>query len=337
MKEYFEIKNRRYLGGKQKLLKFIEAVIEENTVNVTSYADIFGGTGVVADMFYQKGNRLIVNDLLFSNYICYQCFFSMESYNKNKVFNYINYLNEIDQVKGYVTKNFGNKYFSEENAGKIDAIRETIEKIDDINTREKCILLTSLLYAMDKVANTVGHYDAYRKVMDSKKRIVLKYPKINNHIISTSLYNEDANEVIKKISADLVYIDPPYNSRGYENTYHVIENIIEWKKPKVEGISMKAVNRKEKTSKYTKKDAPHAFNELIKNIEAKYILVSFNNTEQKANSRSNAKISKEQILSILNEKGNVKVYEKNFNNFTTGKSHSINHKEMLYLCEVTNE
>lgn len=334
--EYFEIKNRRYLGGKQKLLKFIDDVVKKNTENVNIIADVFGGTGVVADLFQRQVDKIIVNDILFSNYICYQCFFGNELIDEDKLIKLLNSLNQLEGIEGYVFKNFGGKYFSKANAKKIDAIREKIEEIDSINIREKCIILTSLLYAIDKVANTVGHYDAYRKIMDTNKDLFLKFPKLSKKNMCNELFNEDANEVVKKINADLVYIDPPYNSRGYENTYHLIENIIEWKKPQVEGISKKAINRREKTSKYTKKEAPIAFRDLILNINAKYILVSFNNTEQKANARSNSKISREQIIKILEEKGVVKIFEQDFNNFTTGKSKSVNHKEILYLCEVYN-
>ena len=38
-------------------------------------------------------------------------------------------------------------------------------------------------------------------------------------------YNEDANELIKKISGDILYIDPPYNDRQYLPNYHVLETI----------------------------------------------------------------------------------------------------------------
>ena len=45
-------------------------------------------------------------------------------------------------------------------------IRDDIElnfKNEILNERERAILITSLLYAMDKIAQTCGHYDAYRK------------------------------------------------------------------------------------------------------------------------------------------------------------------------------
>jgi adenine-specific DNA-methyltransferase len=189
---------------------------------------------------------------------------------------------------------------------------------------------------MDKVANTVGHFDAYRKKMDSYKIIHLKVPEINNNE-GNLIFNMDANQLVRQIKSDLVYIDTPYNSRGYESAYHVLENVAEWKKPNVEGVARKAVNRSEKSSAYTKSKAPQAFEDLIQHISARYILVSFNNMAKKGNSRSNAKISNEEIIAILQKKGNVKVFSTDFSAFTTGKSHIKDHKELLYLCEVNNE
>lgn len=333
-KENFNIENRRYLGNKQKLLPFIDQSIDLNINDINTVADIFGGTGVVANHFNNMNKKIIVNDILCSNSINYFTFMGNDYINLDIIKEKIDYLNNIDGINGYVNKNFGNKYFSTYNAMKIDAIRENIEFMHFNNKREKCALLSSLLYAMDKVANTVGHFDAYRKNVKNDVEIKLLYPNINNNNVNNEIYNENANELVKHIYADLIYIDTPYNSRGYENAYHVLENIIEWKKPDVEGITKKAVNRKEKSSDYNKKKAPEAFSDLIKNINAKYILVSYNNMENKGNSRSNAKITFQEILSILNEKGKTTIYEQKYNPFTTGKTNLDDHKELLYLCEV---
>lgn len=334
--DLFQINNRRYLGSKYKLLDFISEVVEENTENIEVVADLFAGTGVVSDMFNRQGKKVIVNDMLTSNYICYNGWFGNEEVDKGKLKKLIEELNEVKGKKGYVTRNFGNKYFSIENAKKIDAIREKIENFDNINSREKSLLLTSLLYAMDKVANTVGHFDAFRKEMHNDKPIILKFPDFVDNS-NNEIYNKDANVLVDSIEADLVYIDPPYNSRGYENAYHVLENIIEWKKPKVEGIGMKAVNRSEKSSEYTKKNAVFAFEELISKINSKYILVSYNNMEQKGNDRSNSKMSRDQIISVLEQRGKVKIFEKEYSPYTTGKSKIEDHKEVLYLCIVENK
>lgn len=332
----FQIHNRRYLGSKKKLLDFIDAVVKQNTNNIQIVADIFGGTGVVADLFKKQGKQVIVNDILTSNVISYQTWFGNEEINQKKLKTKIKELNQLEGFSGYVTENFGNRYFSLENAQKIDAIREQIECYTDLNNREKCSLLTSLLYAMDKVSNTVGHFDAYRKKMDSWAPILLKVPEITPNK-QNMIYNEDANQLVKKIKADLVYIDTPYNSRGYENAYHVLENIMEWKKPGVEGVARKAVNRSEKSSDYTKAKAPQVFDELIQSISARYILVSYNNMAKKGNSRSNAKISNDEIMSSLKKRGKVTVFEMDYNAFTTGKSKIEGHKELLYLCEVEAE
>ncbi|MCY3067573.1 MULTISPECIES: DNA adenine methylase [Aerococcus] len=332
-KDILNIQNRRYLGSKFKLLDFIESTTEPFIDTVEVVADLFAGTGVVADLFAKKGKKVIVNDILYSNYISYITWFGNQEINYKKVKQKIDELNQLQGLYGYCTRNFGNKYFSNDNAMKIDAIREKINSYTDINKREEAFLLTSLLYAADKIANTVGHYDAYRKKMDSLNPIHLKVPKLNTYK-ENLIYNQNANELVKNIKSDLVYIDTPYNSRGYENAYHVLENIITWTKPEVEGISKKAVTRKQKASDYNKKIAPLAFNDLITNIKAKYILVSYNNMAKKGNSRSNAKISNEEIISTLEKKGKVSIYSHDFQAFTTGKSKIDNHKELLYLCEV---
>ena len=87
-------------------------------------------------------------------------------------------------------------------------------------------------------------------------------------------------------------------------------------------------------SKYCSVSAPLAFKDLIENIDAKYIIVSYNNMGTKGAGRSQAKISDEDIMSVLNNKGKVKVYETDFNQFNTGKTNIDNHKERLFVCKV---
>lgn len=158
-----EIQNRRYLGSKQKMLPFINEVVEKHTKNVNIIADIFGGTGVVADLFNRQGKQIIVNDILFSNFVSYVTWFGNDNVDLSKVKYEIDRLNNLKGIKGYVTDVFGDRYFSAKNAQKIDAIREEIDYLSNLNDRERSCIMTSLLYAMDKVANTVGHFDAYRK------------------------------------------------------------------------------------------------------------------------------------------------------------------------------
>lgn len=333
------INNRRYLGNKYKLLPFITGVVQEECPDIESIADIFAGTGAVSSAFTDK--TVITNDLMYSNYICNFAWFGYQEYDTQKIIDYVIKYNSIDKYKSnYMTKNFSDTYFSKKDCSKIGVIREDIEhnfKNGNINERERAILITSLLYAMDKIAKTCGHYDAYRKGADFDLSLELFVPlaKVNNKK-NNECYNLDANELVKDIEVDLVYIDPPYNSRQYCDAYHLLENVARWEKPKVYGVAKK-MDRASMKSKYCTQSATEAFEELINNINAKYILFSYNNMSTKGNGRSNAKISDEDIMRILKEKGTVKVFSESYKAFTTGKSNRTDNAERLFLCTCRKE
>lgn len=152
-----------------------------------------------------------------------------------------------------------------------------------------------------------------------------------------SFSSKDANLLIREIHPDLIYIDTPYNSRQYGDVYHVLENIVTWKKPELFGVARKPHDRRDTKSLYSTSKAPKAFEDLIGNIQSKYVLVSYNNMAQKGTGRSNAKISNEEIISILEKRGKVEVFSTDFQAFTTGKSDIKGHKELLYLLTIGDE
>lgn len=335
------INNRRYLGSKQRLLDFINETIEQNCPNFESILDVFGGTGVVGNYFSEKGKSVYINDLLYSNYCIYNAFLSNKKFDEKKIEKIIDQYNNIGKIKdNYFSDTFKDTYFSKNDCMKIGYIREDIEtrySKGEITDKEKYILIASLLYSMDRIANTVGHYDAYRKKQKLKDCFEMFGLSINKNIKQRNeIYNLDANELVKKVKADIIYIDPPYNSRQYGDAYHLLENVAQWKKPKVYGIAKK-MDRSSIKSNYCTNKASNSFKNLIEDCNCKYILVSYNNMGQKGNVRSQAKISDTEILEILNNKGKVKVFEKDFNFFTTGKTNIDNHKERLFLCEVCEQ
>ena len=237
-----EIQNRRYLGNKFKLLHFIIKTINENCSDINTIADIFSGTGVVASAFTDR--TILTNDLLYSNYLCNIAWFGNEivrlSFLKELI---IRYNRENIFAENYMTENFSDTYFSKLDCSKIGFVREDIEQkylAGIINKRERAILVASLIYGMDKIANTCGHYDAWRRGATFERQLtlpVLNVPAKNNE--NNRCFNEDANELIRHIEADLIYIDPPYNSRQYSDTYHLLENIARWEKPIVHGVARK--------------------------------------------------------------------------------------------------
>jgi len=333
----FNISNRRYLGSKARLLNFISEVVKDNCSNIKTFADVFAGTGNVAWRF-NKNSKVIVNDILKSNYYAYEAFFSDEKIDLDKLSQYIDLYNKEDGITDYFTANFADTFFSKHNCMKVDYIRNNIEsefKKGIINSREHAYLITSLLYSMDKIANTVGHYDAFRTHGDLNKQLKLELLEIssNDENKNNEIYCMDANALVKNISVDLVYIDPPYNSRQYCDAYHLLENVANWNKPQVYGTARK-MDRSELKSKYCLKSAPKEFDDLIQNINARYILVSYNNMGTKGAGRSQAKISDEDIINSLSKRGKIKIFETDFQQFTTGKSNISDHKERLFLCFV---
>ena len=330
----FQIQNRRFLGNKYKLLGFIEDIVNEKCNGFNSFCDIFAGTGVVGERFNEKDVKIISNDLLFSNYFPLKAFFGSTQINLDVLKEKIDFLNNLKTNQdNYFSIHYGNTYFTLENARKIGAIREEINKIAD-NENEEAALITALLYATDKVANTVGHYDAYRKNLDTVQPILLLVPDITlENNTNNEVFREDANLLIRKISCDVLYIDPPYNSRQYSDTYHLLENLAEWKKPNVKGVAKK-MDRSHIKSSYCLKNATQAFEDLIRNADCKHILLSYNNTGDSKDGRSNARISDNDILRILKNKGEVEVFERDYKAFTTGKSNGDGNAERIYYCKV---
>ncbi len=329
-----KINNRRYLGNKYKLLPFITKVVETECQNINTVADIFAGTGAVASAFTDK--KIITNDIMYSNYICHLAWFGSESYSEEKIIELImNYNDMAVQQDNYMSENFANTYFSLEDCRKIGFIRQDIEDrfIDgDINARERALLITSLLYGMDKIANTCGHYDAYRQGVEFEKHLELSVPQPDESLNENNVcYNMDTNDLVSDIEADLVYIDPPYNSRQYCDAYHLLENVARWNKPEVFGVAKK-MDRTSLKSDYCTQKATVAFEKLIDSIHAKYIMLSYNNMAEKGNDRSNAKISDEDIMRILRKKGTVKVFTEEYKAFSTGKSDIKDNQERIFLC-----
>ena len=84
---------------------------------------------------------------------------------------------------------------------------------------------------------------------------------------SFSIFREDANLLVKKVQADVVYIDPPYNSRQYSRFYHILETLTKWDCPKLYGVALKP--QRENMSDYCRENARHKFSELVGGINAK--------------------------------------------------------------------
>ena len=332
------IGKRRYIGCKSKLADWIMQIIETETNNIHSFCDIFAGTAVISDLAIRKYEKVIINDFLYSNNLIYKAFYGLGKIDDKKVRKYINTYNRIDSNKldeNYFSINHGEKFFDNLTAKNIGYIRDSIEADKDSFTeKEYCVLIASLIYSIDKISNTLGHYEAYIK-KDIKPQILtlnlVDYKSCKN----VEIYREDSNQLVKKIAADVFYIDPPYNSRQYSRFYHLYENLVKWDKPILCGEAMKPAE--ENMSEYCSSRAAKAFDDLISHLNTRYIVVSYNNTYHSRSSSSRNKITLEEINAILSKRGKTTMFEHSHQFFNAGKTNFNNHKELLFITKVNEE
>lgn len=333
---YFQLQNRRYIGNKYKLIEWIFSVLDKEC-DGKSFTDIFAGTGVVASVASKHFDEIILNDFLHSNYAIYKAFFDKGNYNTDKIISIIkdyNNINGEDLDENYFSINFGGKYFSKNSAKIIGFIRENIEENKErLTEREYSMLIASLLYSVDKIANTVGHYDAYFKKESIEDNFFMR-PIDPIEVKKALIFREDANMLAKKIKTDIVYIDPPYNSRQYSRFYHVLETLTKWDKPELHGVALKP--EPENMSDYCRVTAKDRLNELVNDINAKYLVVSYNNTYDSKSNSSQNKITLEEIKDILSKRGKTKIFEKDYRHFNAGNTDFNNHKEYLFVTYVNN-
>lgn len=299
----------RYYGCKTKLLNFIEKAVKElDLYEGARFFDVFTGTTAVAKHFKKLGYTVIANDNLEFCHALAKAYIELNESPKfrklKKIVNnhlgtetyekVISYLSTLSPIEGFIYKNYcpgGTKnlrtYFSDQNGQKIDAIRTTIEKWkkDELVTElEYYYLITALIEAVNLVSNVAGTYAACLKTWDKRalKALVLTPPEIIPSKKTNKAFRMDANEIVKNVSADVLYLDPPYNTRQFASNYFLLELIAEgWfgKEPKVDAKSKTGIYFDEsKKSLYCQRStAPAIFADLIKKAKARHILLSYNN------------------------------------------------------------
>ncbi len=344
----------RFIGNKQKLLEFILSKIREHKIGRGILIDIFSGTTNVAKFFKRLDYPVISNDLLCFSYIFQRAYIQnnrqplfrglKKIVNQSSLSSVIECLNSLKGVEGFMYNNFtkggtSNKeysrnYLSEENARKIDAIRDKIEqwKIKKIVTEEEYfILLTSLIEAVPYVSNIAGTYGAFLKIDDPRKYkpLTLKNPEIIINKNKNFAFNEDGNELIKKIKGDVLYIDPPYNSRQYAPNYHLLEHIAIWDKKVMDNKTGLRDYNKQKSLYCAKNKVYHVTLDLIEKAinkaQVKHILFSYNNE---------GLLEDYQIKEIFDKFGKVYFYKKSYPRFTHRNNHRKNTEEYLFYLSV---
>jgi len=318
-----------YIGSKFKLSPWIRGEIKKVAgadLSQKIFCDIFAGTGIIGRTFKKEVKQVISNDLEHYSYVLNKNYIENHKKIQDKE-KYIEELNNLPLIdNGFIYQNYcmgsGSKrqYFNDENGKKIDTIRTKIKQWRDnnkINSNLYYFLLASLLESADKVANTASVYGAFLKHIKqsaSKKLILQPAYFVENDNIH-QVYNMDSNELIKKISGDILYLDPPYNHRQYSPNYHILNTITKYDDFTPKG---KTGLREYIRSDYCKKNEVHnSFEDLIKNAKFKYIFLSYNNE---------GLMSKTDVETIMKKYGKYSLEMKEYQRFKADKTANRNHK-----------
>ncbi len=333
----------KYIGSKRKLLPWIADTIQGLGGTNRSVIDLFSGTSRVGHHLKGLGYQVISNDLNRYAHQVATCYVQadLEDY-QNIVPPILDELQKLPGVEGYVTQTFcrDSRYFQPFNGMKIDAIRDAIEGRGD-PPELKAILLVSLMEAADRVDSTTGVQMAYLKKWSrrSYNPLQLRMP----HLQPASpngkcqAHNLDACVAAAQLTADIAYLDPPYNQHKYLGNYHIWETLVRWDAPEHYGVACKRIDVRERKSPFnSKRRIRQAMSTVVANLDVSHVVVSFSDEGY---------LSKDEMIEVLSERGNVRVVSRDHDRYVGArigihspsgeKVGSVSHTkntEYLFVC-----
>ncbi len=345
----------KYAGSKLKLLPHIMARVNA-LPKVQTVLDGFCGTTRVSQALARAGYTVTANDASAWSEVFAQCYLKS---NKPDAFyaDIITRLNALPGKNGWFSAHYGGKDedtkkpFRLKNMQKLDAVREEIDRLG-LEWTDKCVLLTSLILALDKVDSTIGHFTSYlsRWSVRSKGDLILKMPHRPPHNPACRVLNEDVFSAVRGRRWDLAYFDPPYGSNNdkmpssrvrYNAYYHFWTTVVKNDKPPLFGAAARREDSRDNSanpfedfrlSPNGRFTALNAVDRLLKETNVRYILFSYG---------SGGRIPREELLKTLRTHGKVLVaeeidYKKNIMaNLTSTNEWSQpgGNKEYLFLIE----
>jgi adenine-specific DNA-methyltransferase len=366
-KEYLTKQIITYMGNKRKIIQHIEKILLDIKKNLAKEklisADGFSGSGIVSRLFKLHSSELYVNDIAgYSETINLSFLSNVSEKFTKEIQHYIDmaniYVDSISEnsIPKYISKYWSPKekniknndraYFTKENGERIDKYRYFI---DNIEPKYKHYLLASLLVQCSIHNNTGGHFASFYKkngigyfggknsndLHRITNPIYLKMPVLVNNDCKTNISKKDTNQWLREIpNVDVVYYDPPYNKHPYNIYYFLLDIINDWDIHTEIPDTLRGQPKKWEKSPYnSSQHAEKAFENLIINTKAKYIIVSYHN---------DGIISPEKMAEILGKKGIVELIElehKTYNRLKgmaeyKRKQDKIKIKEFLWVTKV---
>jgi len=354
----------RFIGCKENLLDFIESFIKQRDIKGNVFCDLFAGTVSVGKHFKKLGYKIISSDLLYFSYVLQKVYIEQNQYprfekllkhlkidpieetlftsDSQKAKEVIKYLNELEGQEGFIYKNYSpegtkgqtyvRKYFTGDNAKRIDTIRGKIEewkKANLINEQEYFFLLCSLIEAVPFVANISGVYASFLKEWDKRafKRLTLEVPEIIKSNETHKVFNINGLDVLDRVkNIDILYLDPPYNERQYAPNYHILETIAKWDNPRIKGITGMREYEKQKSEFCNPKTGLKALEEILKKGNFKHLLLSYNDE---------GIMPKNEIVKLFNKYGKSEIVEQNYQRYKSNSNGEAKNgvKEQIYYLK----
>lgn len=299
----------RYIGNKTRLLPFILRTLNRCGIEVGSAHDAFAGTASVSRALKAEGWRVCSSDLLLSSYVFQRAYVVAD--NADPLLGEMGrQLSNLQPRESFISRYFspaggseseGRMYFTPGNAARIDAAREELEswrttgKLDEDNYY---LLLAAIIEGADRVANTTGVYASYMKHWQPNARRsfeVIPEPPVKS-LHPAKAYLMDAIEAAVTIGeVDLLYIDPPYNSRQYVAYYHIPEILARgWTEslPAIRGKVGLLAGEEGRSQWSHGRRVKKLFSALLSATTATHALISFN---------SEGHLEPEALLSLLSK------------------------------------
>jgi adenine-specific DNA-methyltransferase len=316
-----------YIGSKYKLKDWIFDEIQKRTDDTyTKFADLFAGSCIMTHEALERKYECFSNDLEPYSYVIangLRCNFTPFI---KSVVDDIN--NSTGTLSGFVTNTYspkaGRLFFTEENAMRIDYIRNAIESMKPtIDEDVYHFLLASLITSADAIKNTSVIYGAYLKKVKKTANASMIFKPIHTRNSDVNLITSCDDATKLTIVTDVAYMDPPYNSRQYGANYFVLNQIIN---PKVAGEGVTGISEYNKSSFCYKNAAMDAFRDLLNNVKARMFVISYN---------SESLISKNDMIAMLTNYGRCEVVERDYKRFKARQDTASNDVvEFLFFVYV---
>ncbi len=289
----------RFIGNKTQLLENIKEVVDKHVSEATTFCDIFSGTASVA-RYFKQWYEVYSNDFLYFSY-CLQRG-TIENPRKPQFSNLllntgiadpVKFFNSLPtkvmeglpQEKRFFQNNYspagGRMYITDSNALRIDFSRNTIEEWHNqeyLSEDEYFYLIACVIEGIPFVSNIAGTYGAFSKTWDRRSNklfVLIDLPVFDNGRNNKS-YNKNGANLLKEISGDILYIDPPYNERQYLPNYHVLETAAKYDFPQLRGVTGQRPYEQNRSDFCSKRTVVAAFDTLLENAKFEHIILSYN-------------------------------------------------------------